>query len=65
MLNPPRPLVIALLVVAFVGLVLGLDTDVGLFGWSLAVLIGLYLALAGIARRRSRSTRTPATRRSG
>jgi hypothetical protein len=56
MLNPSRPLVIALSVAAFVGLVLGLDTDAGLFCWSFAVLVGLYLAAAGIAR---------ATRRSG
>lgn len=60
MLNPSRPLVISLALVALIGLVLGLATDVGLFGWSLAVLIVLYLAVAGIARRRFSSARTAA-----
>jgi hypothetical protein len=36
---------------ALVGLVLGLATDVGLFGWTLAALLAFYLAAAGIARR--------------
>ena len=36
MLNPSRQLVITLVVVALVSLALGLATDVGLFGWSLA-----------------------------
>ncbi len=53
MFNPSRPLVISLAVVALLALVLGLATDVGLFGWSLAVLLALYLAAAGIARRAS------------
>jgi hypothetical protein len=56
MLNPSRSLVVIVAVTAFAGLVLGLATDVGLFGWSLAVLLALYLAIAGIAqhiRRRS------------
>ena len=51
MLNPSRTTVILLALVAFVALILGLATDVGLFGWSLAVLLGLYLAAAGIAHR--------------
>jgi hypothetical protein len=54
MLNPSRPLVISLVVVALAGLVLGLATDVGLFGWSLAVLLVLYLGAAGVARRARR-----------
>lgn len=49
MLNPPRPLVMCLALVALAGLVLGLATDIGLFGWSLAVLLALYLGVAGIA----------------
>ena len=56
MLNPSRYVVFAIAATAFVGLVLGLDTDVGLFGWSASVVLGLYLALVGIAhlvRRRS------------
>jgi hypothetical protein len=49
--------VIVLALLAFVGLVLGLATDVGLFGWSLAVLLGLYLAASGIAHRVRESER--------
>ena len=50
MLNPSRQVVIALIVTSVVLLALGLATDVGLFGWSLAVLIGLYLGVAWVAR---------------
>ena len=51
MLNPSRTLVISLALVALAGLVLGLATEVGLFGWSLAALLVLYLAAAGLNRR--------------
>jgi hypothetical protein len=51
MLNPSRKVTIGLVLAAIVLLALGLATDVGLFGWTLAVLIGLYLAVAGIMRR--------------
>jgi hypothetical protein len=54
MLNPSRPLVISLVLVALAGLVLGLATDVGLLGWSLAALLALYLAVAGLSRLGSR-----------
>ena len=50
MLNPSRSLVVIVALVAFAGLVLGLATDVGLFGWSLAVLLALSLAIALIAQ---------------
>jgi hypothetical protein len=50
MLNPSRPRVISLALVALASLVLGLATDVGLFGWSLAALLALYLAAAGVTR---------------
>jgi hypothetical protein len=63
MLNPSRPLVISLALVALAGLVLGLATDIGLFGWSLAVLLALYLGVAGItqlSRARSGSAPGPA-----
>jgi hypothetical protein len=63
MLNPSRTLVISIALVALVGLVLGLATDVGLFGWSAAVLLVLYLVVVGIARRirpRSRVNGRPA-----
>ena len=53
MLNPSRPLVITLALVALAGLVLGLATDVGLFGWSLAALLALYLVVAALHRRRA------------
>ena len=54
MLNPSRSLVVIVALVAFAGLVLGLATDVGLFGWSLALLLALYLAIALIAQRARR-----------
>jgi uncharacterized membrane protein YphA (DoxX/SURF4 family) len=63
MLNPSRPLVISLLLVVLVSFLLGLATDVGLFGWSFALLLALYLSVAGIVRLtrpRSRSMRKPA-----
>jgi len=50
MLNPSRQVVIVLIVMSVVLLALGLATDVGLFGWSLAALIGLYLGIAWMAR---------------
>jgi amino acid transporter len=51
MFNPSRPLVISLVIVALAGLVLGLATDVGLLGWSLAALLALYLAAFSLGRR--------------
>jgi hypothetical protein len=50
MLTPSRTLVISLALVALASLVLGLASDIGLFGWSLAVLLGLYFAAVGLAR---------------
>ena len=50
MLNPSRQLMISLAVAALGGLLLGLATDVGLFGWSAALLLALYLGAVGIAR---------------
>jgi hypothetical protein len=58
MLNPSRPLVMLLAVVAAIALVLGLATDVGLFGWSLAVLLALYLGVAALRSARV-SDRSP------
>lgn len=49
MLSPSWPRVLVVALIALVGLVLGLATDIGLFGWSLAALLALYLAAAGIA----------------
>lgn len=61
MLNPSRTLVVTLALIAVVALVLGLATDVGLFGWSLAALLALYLGVAGMTQRARR--RTDTTRR--
>jgi hypothetical protein len=55
MLNPSRPVVIALTIAAVILVALGLNTDAGLIGWSLGVLIGLYLTASGIARTARRS----------
>jgi hypothetical protein len=59
MLNPSRQVVVILVIASIVLLALGLATDVGLFGWTLAVLIGLYLAAVGISRR-ARASRNAA-----
>jgi hypothetical protein len=56
MLNPSRSVVRFLALIALVALVLGLATDVGLFGWSLAVLLALYLGITGVAQRRRSDT---------
>jgi len=50
MLNPSRTVLISIGVVAFVGVFLGLNTDVGLFGWAGGALLAIYLAAVGIAR---------------
>jgi len=63
MLNPSRRLVISLAFIALASLLLGLTTDVGLFGWSLAALVSLYLTAAGLTRLvrpRSNSSGRPA-----
>jgi hypothetical protein len=56
MLNPSRHLVISLAVAALAGLLLGLATDVGLFGWSAALLLMLYLGAVGVVRFARRTT---------
>jgi hypothetical protein len=50
MFNPSRQVVVSLVVISLVSLALGLATDVGLFGWSLTLLLGLYLAVAAVVR---------------
>jgi uncharacterized membrane protein YphA (DoxX/SURF4 family) len=47
--NPSHKVVISIIVVALASLVLGLATDVGLFGWSFSLVLALYLAIAGVA----------------
>ena len=51
MLHPSRQIVGSLALLAVIGLVLGVTTDVGLFGWIGAALIALYLCAAGAASR--------------
>ncbi len=63
MLNPSPRLVFFLVLIAVAALVFGLASDVGLFGWSFALLLALYLGVAGVAqraRRRSDSAGRPA-----
>ncbi|HKB20815.1 MAG TPA: hypothetical protein VKC65_07345 [Gaiellaceae bacterium] len=50
MLKPSRTLVMLVGVVALVALALGLATDVGLFGWTFALLLALYLGAVAVAR---------------
>jgi hypothetical protein len=50
MLNPSRTVLITIVVVAFIGVFLGLNTDAGLFGWAGGALLAIYLAAVGIAR---------------
>ena len=58
MLNPSRSVVMFLALIAVVAVVLGLATDVGLVGWSLALLLALYLGVAGVAQRTRRKSDT-------
>src|SRR5262249_2926572 len=50
MLNPPRRIVLVVALIALGGFVLGLATDIGLFGWSFAALLALYLVIAGVTQ---------------
>ena len=52
MFNVSRPVLLVLAIAALVLLVLGLATDVGLFGWVLAILLGAYVIAALIRSRR-------------
>jgi hypothetical protein len=59
MLNPSRNVVIAIAVVAFVAVFLGLNTDAGFFSWVGGAVLGLYLAAVGVARLARRPARSP------
>ena len=50
MLNPSRTRVVIVGLIALVALALGLATDVGLFGWTFALLLALYLGAVAVAR---------------
>ena len=54
MLNPSKALVLCLAVLAVLLLALGLTTDVGLIGWTLAALFALYLIAVGVRRMATR-----------
>ena len=53
MFSASRTVLIAVAVIAFVLLVLGLATDVGLFGWVLAIILGAYVIAALVSNRRT------------
>ena len=53
MFNVSRTVLAVVAVIALVLLVLGLATDVGLFGWVLAIILGAYVIAAFV---RSRAT---------
>jgi hypothetical protein len=51
--NASRNVLAAIAVIAVVLLVLGLATDVGLFGWVLALILGAYVVVAFVRGRRT------------
>jgi hypothetical protein len=52
MFNVSRNVLAALAVIAIVLFLLGIATDVGLFGWVLAIIIGAYVITAFVRSRR-------------
>jgi hypothetical protein len=52
MFNVSRTVLAVIAVIAVVLLVLGLATDVGLFGWVLAIILGAYVITAFVRGRR-------------
>ena len=55
MFNVSRTVLVVLAAIALVLLVLGLATDVGLFGWVIAVILGAYVITAVVRGRRTAS----------
>ena len=53
MLNVSRTVLIVVAVIALALLVLGLTTDVGLFGWVLAIILGAYVVAALVRGQRT------------
>jgi hypothetical protein len=53
MFNVSRTALMVMAVIAIVLLALGLATDLGPFGWVLALILGAYVVVALIMRRRS------------
>jgi hypothetical protein len=52
MFNVSRNALLALGVIAVVLFILGIATDVGLFGWVLAIILGAYVITAFVRQRR-------------
>jgi len=52
MFSASRNVLVVLAVIAVVLFVLGIATDVGLFGWVVAIIVGAYVITALVRRRR-------------
>ena len=52
MFNVSRNVLLLLAAIAIVLFVLGIATDVGLFGWVLAIIVGAYVVVALVPMRR-------------
>ena len=57
MFNASRTVLFAVAAIALVLLALGLATDVGLFGWVVALILGAYVIAALVRGRRTASPR--------
>jgi hypothetical protein len=53
MFSVSRNVLVALAVVALILFFLGVATDVGLFGWVLAIIVGAYVITALVRQRRA------------
>jgi hypothetical protein len=53
MFNASRNMLVALAIVAIVLFILGIATDIGLFGWVLAIIVGAYVVMAFVRQRRT------------
>jgi hypothetical protein len=53
MFNASRNVLVVLAIVAIVLFILGIATDVGLFGWLLAIIVGAYVIAVFLRQRRT------------
>jgi hypothetical protein len=53
MFDISRNVLVVLAIIAIVLFILGLATDVGLFGWVLAIIVGAYVIAAFVRTRRA------------
>jgi hypothetical protein len=53
MFNASRNVLVLLALIAIVLFILGIATDVGLFGWVLAIIVGAYVITAFVRQRRT------------